>query len=126
MGRPRFDHMFPERIGDPGGNEADRVASRLTSRMAWSFALGGAVCVLGQGASYHYGFSAGFFVTFPAGALATVLSFGGVRELRRAELVQSIRAMLGFGVCHILLLFSAISLQASVDPVFGALAWGLA
>jgi|LakMenE01Jun11ns_1017448.scaffolds.fasta_scaffold9834982_1 hypothetical protein len=62
---------------------------------------------------------------FPlAGVVASLLLHQGSESIRKG-IVAGAHAAVGFGFTGMMVMFSAISLQADVEPLWGALAWGI-
>jgi len=61
---------------------------------------------------------------FPLGGLAAALLIRRRTGSVRRAIVATIMAAGGWGLTGLIVVFSLISLQAQIDPVWGALAWG--
>src|SRR5271157_14853 len=62
---------------------------------------------------------------FPLGGLAASLLIRRRTASARQQIGATIIATFGCGLTGLIVIFSLISMQARIDPAWGALAWGL-
>jgi hypothetical protein len=61
---------------------------------------------------------------FPLGGLAASLLIRRRTATARQRIAAMIMASVGCGLTGLIVIFSLISMQARIDPAWGALAWG--
>ncbi len=90
-------------------------------RTTLSFGLAGMVAAAG------FFSHAAILFGFPAGGLIAALLMGARTPGRGSgqRIAAMLIAMAGWGLTGLIVLFSLVSMQASIDPAWGAMAWGL-
>ncbi len=88
-------------------------------RATASFGLAGVLAAAG------FLYSPAMLFGFPLAGLATSLLIRRRTACARQLITATIMATVGCGLTGLIVVFSLISMQARIDPVWGALAWGL-